>query len=443
MSLTPDLPGYDQDSSVLRLREKDPYCQPAEADLAVSQDILHKRIGLGELQNLLETSNDNSFSGDSLSCWVYRLGGGKAVIESLTTLPPQNQARQLLTHIFEEMIGDREVRRGLVETDINLDVLQPILRGALDREDEEIIGIFERRIDEIKPEESDTWNSSIYGWFLHDLENYKLKKAARLPEGYEVKSSAPFELNPKFVELEDRLEKGEIKQEEFDRLMFVLVKTSSNDQLRALVVRAVRHKDMNLLQTLLNQSGYGGNLLVDQLRFNLGQIRIISVGIDLLEKELMPKSQPRPVYEIDDVDEAAKEFDREASRYHQTEGEVEGISYKSGSVVAMGDRAFWLTMKLGELGALDKLKQITDDPYARIEVKKEAIRQLLIAGQIQFLRGYELKNATPVKFWEYKSKLDRSPSNPLSDEQLDKDSEILRRIENDLPSFVAAILEPD
>src|SRR5215469_3671694 len=55
-----------------------------EYDIAIQQDIFHRRLGQGSISALVRKEKDFSFSGDSLASWLYRLGGDKAIIEWLS-----------------------------------------------------------------------------------------------------------------------------------------------------------------------------------------------------------------------------------------------------------------------------------------------------------------------------------------------------------------------
>ncbi len=124
-------------------------------------------------------------------------------------------------------------------------------------------------------------------------------------------------------------------------------------------------------------------------------------------------------------------FQKMSARY--TQGQ-----YAEGDVpCAEDDDALWLAMRLGQLGAIPLLKEIVKHKEYRIEARQEAVRQLLLAGERQFLRGYCLLAEGPVDMWKTKEMFS------LKDDadSWKQHNRILEQLTHNLPSYVSAIVE--
>lgn len=141
----------------------------------------------------------------------------------------------------------------------------------------------------------------------------------------------------------------------------------------------------------------------------------------------------RSVYTFSSPEEVAEELDREMRRHIDvSEALMMDDDIRRMAPVrptATADRAFWLTMRLGELKATDELKEVLDHEYAGRQTKREAVRQLVVAGEREFLSDYaKEKLVLPVDLFNMHPDLVSSFQGDLSDEQ------------NDVAFYISAIL---
>lgn len=435
-----ELPDFSRELSVGRLRRLDQYAQSAEVDVAIAQDVLHKRVQVQDLQQILQTTRDISWKGDSIISWVYRLGGIEAVRQSLSQLPSANSARELGIDYIIHLSQDRDSILDLAKTDQNISVLERILSSALEREDDEVIREIETRLPGIKPERN-SHEDAAYGWMCLDIQNYQFKKRLKEKPTFSNKPPyvLPFAQDPALIALDEKKSRGEIPLTEYTKLRDQ-ASENRHDALREYVAYAVVHQDLNSLWSLFGKTGSSGDVFQDKLVYTLGEIKIIETGIKILEGKYRPARKVKPVSEITDVSELDTEFDKEAAKYYEEVKEAGGIEYMV-RPATISERAYWLVIRMGQIGDSAKLKQVVDSEYGSTGVKKEAVRQLLLAGEMQFLRGFALKNSVPVNFWE-NINFDRSIHNPNVHADLARNSKMVERLEDDLPSYVATIVEP-
>lgn len=440
---SPDVPDFKSELSVSRLKNVDALAFSVEVDLAIAQDVLNKRISAKDIQGLMAEANDYSNMGDSLSSWVFRLGGAKALKESIKTLSQSNESRKSGLPYLLELTNEKEFFLDLAKKDKNIGVISMLLNFAIKTKDDEIIKNIEERLGELKPEDG-SYESTIYSWFESNIENYKLEKNLN-KGGLEVRevpvNVTPFSEDLRLKELNEKKSLGKISESEFESQQHLVFNTRSKE-LRNIVTYAVIKGDLNMLYGILGKSGSSGDLINDELQYTLGEVEIISKGINILENKFMPSPPMKPVYMITDVVEAEAEFEKEiASKIYESKKETkDGLKYTQ-VISPTSDRAYWLIIKLAQLGDIQKLKQVLNNEYASIEIKKEAIRWLLLKNELKFLEGYSLQNKNSVNFWDNKVKLNRSGSNFNVMDDLEKDTLIKERLKEDLPSYVAAIFE--
>lgn len=444
MALKPDIPDFRAEPSLQRLLRIEARPVSEEIDLVIAQDVLNSRISAGNVQSTVPEAYFDSSNGSSRVSWIYRLGGADALKHSIVTLPEFNSSRAEAVIFLSNLAPDRDFFLSLAKGDKNIEVIKELLASAISTDDFEIVDIIEERMVELKPENEQSVEAVHYGWLGVDIKNYQMER--KLREGKtaineEPEEVLPYKQDPKYNSLVQKSRTWEITDKEFKEQLGALGEERAT-QLRNVVAYAVSKGDPNILHAYLQKSGYSGDLMQDQLQYTLAEVGIIEKGISILEEKNTPRRRIKPVFEIIDAREAEAEFDKEAAKYHEFERETEdGMIMKYRGVACLWDRAYWLVIRLCQLNDIPKLKQILNDEYASIGVRKEAARQLLLKGETKFLEGYSLSVNQPVGFWDNKVRVDKTATNPNVYADLERDSAVRERISEDLPSYVSAIFE--
>lgn len=295
------------------LKITEPHSTTSQIDIALAQDAFNGKVSLSLVSDLLQSrKHDRSLRGNSLSTWLYRVGGSEAVLNAMNHMPRIDDNRKVhLAIIARNMIKDDSWTKN--PTDGSLDFIRVALQTAIDRGRTDVI--------------------SVIG---------------------------------KYLEGSSRI----------SHLMF-------------------KEADVSDLQKRIS--------------------------------EYTPGKAPdkKPVYDITDATEAESEFLKESAKYVDPSLALEhDYTISMMRPPAMYDRAFWLTMRLGELGDIDFLKKQIGNDDVGLDVKKEIVRQFGLKQQHKFLGGYVLATSTGPR------SQDRSATRGLESPE-----------DSFLPAYTAAIVD--
>lgn len=394
---------------------------PTEVDVAIAQDVFHNRMDLQKLEKLLGSSvgvvTDGSSDGDSVSAWAYRLGGPEALVRALQTLSfSRVQEKAVIVEMGKHVIPGNQWLKDIATTDESYHTLLKVAQVAVAKNDEETIEIIKKRLSSLENNLQVNGDNGYFDMLEDTIEQYQFRKKLERGEFGDTTASAEKisreSLYQQISVLEQRFYDDEITPEEFQKERRNTTQTfRSIAQQR--VSQLVANKDKDALDEYEKSA-------IDPM-----EAGIIEIGRNVLEGKTEVLWE-KPIYELEDPIEIQSELYKEIMAANQ--------------VPAVEDRAFWLVIKLGQLKDAETLRRVVGMSECRVEVRKEAVRQLLLLHEQSFLQNFAAENNTePIKFWETIKNV-KEGFDDESEKTRQAHYSMARRIKNDIPSFVSAIV---
>lgn len=315
------------------------------------------------------------------------------------------------------MVPDTEWLLPLAQSEQNAAALDILLDVAIDRNREDVIASIEQKLPSLQ--EFDRWSGVTLFWLPFKFELYKFRQ--------QIISGIDQDIEADTHEIPTLLDDPELKEIKFQVEMKLITNQQAEEMkervfeqrrllLRQVIAAAVSRRDAQLLENYnnqLNDPEFIRQIVASRLGITgLGyesskEAGIVKLAVDYLCELQEPSVMQKPASEINNVQEVVRELIKATRRHFVKEETVKGIGTIQTRVPATSDRVYWLAMRLGELeGGVEELKNILQNPNdARLEVLQEAVRCLLIANELDFLRGL-VTEVPQISFWETESKAD-------------------------------------
>lgn len=133
------------------LKTTEPNSTTSQIDIALSQDAFNGKISLGLVSDLLQSrKHDRSLRGNSLSTWLYRVGGSEAILTAMSHMVRADDNRKVhLAIIARNMIKDDSWLKD--PTSGGLDFIRVALQTAMDRGRTDVISVIEKYLEGSNP----------------------------------------------------------------------------------------------------------------------------------------------------------------------------------------------------------------------------------------------------------------------------------------------------
>lgn len=131
------------------LKITEPNSETSQMDIALAQDAFNGKLSLGLVSDLLQSRrHDLSLRGNSLSTWLYRVGGSEAVLNAMNRLPISNHKAHLAIIARNMMKDDSWLK---YPTYGSLDFIRVALQTAIDRGRTDVISVIEKYLEGSNP----------------------------------------------------------------------------------------------------------------------------------------------------------------------------------------------------------------------------------------------------------------------------------------------------